>query len=293
MTTAIHRAFLWVNRHPRFTWTSLLVYSAVVTFPHEQVQTVVGHLAKALGRASLYRWAAGIALTGGIFLSLLFIQALRCQTKKRLAASYWIATLLLIGCAWRLLTANNTELVHYPQYFVPGAILMAVTLSPFESLSWITITGGLDECYQYWGLHGGWGVPFDFNDVFMDFLGGALGVVFAIAFLSCKSPEGQRRFARRIFSKPGAALLAAIVASGSILWACGKMLLYQDAGNHSYWFALSRMRAKGFWFFDDTWGPKTFHTLSPLEGPALLILALAFYGALDWKFAISAPAERL
>jgi energy-coupling factor transporter transmembrane protein EcfT len=290
MATAISRFFLWLRRHPRLGWTILLVYAAAVTFPHEEVQTLVGVLAKRMGRANLYRMAAGTSLILGCAFTVIFVLQLRRHRFRRLISVYWVATVLLIFAAWNMLTANNTELVHYPQYFVPGFVLMAVTLSPLESLAWITITGGLDECYQYWALHGGWGVPYDFNDICMDLLGGALGVVFAAAFLTCLSrPAG--RLPREAFVKPGTALLAAIGASGAILFAFGKMLLYEDKQNTVYWFALSRLRPQRFWFFDETWGPKTFHTLSPLEGPVVLIAVLGFYAFLDRKLTFETPGE--
>ena len=289
MRIFVQDAFRWLHEHSRAGWAILLLYAVAVTFPHEEVQSWVGELAKWMGRANLYRIAAAIGLVTAGILSSIVVPALRQHPAARLVGGYWAATLLLILGAWGLLTANNTELVHYPQYFVPGAILMAITLSPFESLAWITVTAGLDECYQYWGLHGGWGVPFDFNDIFMDLLGGALGVVFALAIMRCQRaspPDGMGAFLRRTFSKPCAALLLAVVLSGLALGAAGKMLLYQDEHNQTYWFALSRLKVQSFWFFDETWGPKTFHTLSPLEGPVLLILTLAFYAVLNRKLKI-------
>jgi ABC-type Co2+ transport system permease subunit len=163
---------------------------------------------------------------------------------------------------------------------------MAVTLSPLESLSWIIITGGLDECFQYWYLHNGWAVPYDFNDVFMDFAGGALGVIFAMAFLRV-----ERRDRQRISFGPATATLAAIVTAGVVLFATGKLLLYKNEAL-PYWIALSRLRVPGFWFFDETWGPKVFHTLTPVEGPILLLAALGFYAVLDVRLQISPPEDK-
>jgi hypothetical protein len=293
MATPIYRIFSWLRKHPRAGWTILLLYAAMVTFPHEQVQALVGNAGKLMGRANLYRWAGAIGVASAAAVTAVLLPELRSRKQRRLIGAYLAGTFLLIFAAWSLLTANNTELAHYPQYFVPGAILMAMTLSSVESLAWIIIVGGLDEGYQYSVLHAGWGVPFDFNDVTMDFLGGALGVVFAMAFLH--SEAAARRtpggFFKTVFSKPGAAALMAILAAGTLLLAWGKMLLYKDEANHFYWFALSRLRPESFWFFDVTWGPKTFHTLSPVEGPILLLLALALYGLLDWKLVFSAPRE--
>ena len=110
-----------------------------------------------------------------------------------LAIGLWFLTMALIGGAWGSLTANNVELVHYPQYFPEGIALAALTLSPVEALSWIVFFGGLDESYQYWVLSKGRPTLLDFNDIYMDLLGGAAGIVFAMAFLRCvRDPKSRR-----------------------------------------------------------------------------------------------------
>lgn len=289
----IPQCFSWLKRHSWLGWLILFFYAMAVTFPHEEVQGVVGTLAKTVGRLNLYRLAGALALGLGALLTAVMLPELRRHPQRRVIVRYWVITLLLIVAAWATLTANNTELAHYPQYFVPGALLMAITLSPLESLAWVILTGSFDEGFQYWGLHGGWGVPFDFNDVFMDFLGGALGIVFALVFLRSEAaaPRSLARFLRDACSKAGAFLLALITLSGLVMLAAGKMLLYQDESNHSYWFALSRLPRQVPWFFDETWGPKHFHILSPIEGPVVLLLALVLYALLDWNWRFS-PRER-
>lgn len=155
---------------------------------------------------------------------------------------YWLITLILIAATWKFLTFNNSELVHYPQYLPFGVLLVALTHSPGEAIAWTVLTGGLDECHQYWALHGGWGVPYDFNDIYMDLLGGALGVVLGLAFLPLRAAKVEDRdgFLLRLIGKPGVLLILAIAASGVVLWALGLMQLYQSPAPH--WFALSRLK---------------------------------------------------
>lgn len=284
----------WLHRHSRVTWILLLIYAGFVTFPHEFVQGVVANVAKAIGLSNLYRVALIVGVVCAAALSFVFLRALQMHAFFRLIGAAWLGTFLLILCTWGFLTVNNAELVHYPQYFVPAVMLMAVTLSPLETLAWVTIVGSLDEANQYAAIHGTWGIPFDFNDITMDFLGGALGVVFALAFLPCAAREREStgRFLRRIFSKPGMAIVLGVVVAGLMLYACGKLILYKDPDSHGYWIALSRLRPKSFWYFDETWGPKTFHTLTPVEGPLVLSLLLALYATLDRKLTIARPVGR-
>jgi hypothetical protein len=64
----------------------------------------------------------------------------------------------------------------------------------------------------------------------------------------------------------------------------GKVAVYDDHNDPQYWFALSRLYPKGFWFFDATWGPRRIHVLTPWEGPALIAATLALYATLDRRF---------
>jgi hypothetical protein len=241
------------------------------------VQTFVDNLAKWMGRTHLYQLAGGMAIAGGIALTLVLFDGLRDQAERRTLMLYWLLTLCLILGTWRVLTANNTELVHYPQYVPEGVALLAVTLSPVESLCWIALFGAIDEDYQYAVLHGTWGVPFDFNDVYMDLLGGALGILFAAAFLRCVPALPEPGFFKRLLQRPGVVMIFTLLVAGAALGASGKMLLLAESDNHGYWFALSRLKSQGFWFFDDTWGPHKFHTLLPPEGSALILLTIAAF----------------
>ena len=280
VTSFVRGGLLWVREHPVAGWILLAACSVIAIFPHQSVQDLFAGFAARIGLAHLYAVMAAVTLAGGAYLSIIVVRNVRSQSQRRLLALRWVATLALIAATWNLLTVNNVELVHYPQYLLPGMLLFALTASPAESLAWVTVIGGLDECFQYWHLHGGWGVPYDFNDIYMDLLGGALGVMVAISFLDIGA--SRRPHAGTLLKRPGILLIAGIVLAGIALWAGGWMLLYEDKQNTRYWFALSRLRPKSFWFFDKTWGPRTIHTLSPVEGPALIIATLAFYSVLDF-----------
>jgi len=289
VSSVLPRVLAALRRHPVWTWIGVLIYATAVTLPHENVQTVVGQMAQWMGRRHLYQLAGGIGIGGAIVLTMIILGRLRENSERRVISILWVVTLALIVATWRWLTANNTELIHYPQYIPEGMAILALTASPVESLAWVTLFGGIDECFQYWYLHGSWGIPYDFNDVYMDLLGGALGILLAAAFLNCQpaSRESFGDFLRRTMRRPGVVMIFGIVSAGIALWASGKMLMFKDEKNPHYWFALSRIRPQGFWFFDETWGPHTFHGLLPLEGPLLILATLALYATLDRRVRIS------
>jgi hypothetical protein len=200
---------------------------------------------------------------------------------------FWIVTLALIGFTRGVFTANDLELVHYPQYIPEGMALLALTLSPAESLAWIVILGSLDEGYQYAVLAWWRPVPFDFNDVYMDLLGGAAGVLLGMAFLRCTRREAAARNGPPFWKRPGIIAILAITATGILLWASGFMLLFEDKADTRHWFALSRFRAPAFWFQVVTNGPEKYHTLSPIEGPILILATIALYALIDRRVRIS------
>lgn len=265
----------------------MIAYAAAVTFPHQNVQWLVNEIAIRITHRRLYQVSAAITLVEAVGLTLILVWRLRGQPAGRTVAAFWIVTLGLIWCAWRVFTANNVELVHYPQYIPEGMALLALTLSPVESLSWIAIFGGLDESFQYWILAKGKPVPLDFNDIYMDLLGGAAGVVLAMIFLRCNWRDEGSGDARPIWKRPGVIVILTIVAVGILLWSLGLMLLFADKSNPHYWFALSRYTSPAFWFQVVLNGPNKYHTLSPVEGPMLILATIGLYAWLDRRVRIS------
>jgi hypothetical protein len=253
---------------PRATWMWLLIYAAAVTFPHELVQKVVIKIADALTRPGLYIFSATVALALAAIVSAILLPQLRSHPERRRILVYWTLTGVLIWCTWRFFTSNNTELVHYPQYFPEGAVLFALTGSPVEALAFVAILGGLDESYQYWALYPHRPSSLDFNDIYMDLLGGAAGVVFAFAFLSTiRKPAWKRA---------GVIAFVTIIGAGIGLWGAGVMALHQD-DPHPHWFALSREKTLPFWAVNVPNGPNTIHELNSVEGVALVVATIALY----------------
>lgn len=269
--------------HPTATGILLVLYSIAVTLPHQLVQDwLVIAAIKPFGSRTFYLLMAILAFAALFAAGLIFSRRLPGHPARQPLTTYGVLTVILVLMAWRFLSVNNSELVHFPQYAVTGFVLMALTLSVTETLSWVILLGGIDEAYQYAVIHPTWGIPYDFNDVTFDFLGGAIGLLICLLWLDAK-PRLQNKWR----AGPGAILLALPVTAGSLLLLTNRALLYQDPQRADYLFALSRLPPKGFWFFDATWGPRTIHALTPLEGPVLLVCLLLIYSRLDRRYQFS------
>src|SRR5580700_1346995 len=205
--TALSRFLAGMNRHKMWAWVGLLIYACAVSFPHQQVQNIVGAWAAKITLKRLYQGSVGLAFLEAAVFIFLFTRSLSRQTQRWWPAAYWILTFLLMIGTWRLFMANNTELVHFPQYFPEGMALLTLTLSPVEALAWITLFGGLDEAYQYIYLTNGRATSLDFNDIYMDVIGGAAGIIFAMACLRYESrgssQESWGTSLKRILLRPG------------------------------------------------------------------------------------------
>jgi hypothetical protein len=272
-----------IHEHPFWGCVGLLAYAALATFPHQPVQWLMNEIALRSSRPTVYLWSARIGAVEVLVLTAVVIFRLRKQEGRFVIAISWIVTFALILLTWHTFTANELEFVHYPQYIPEGVILVALTLSPAESLCWVVILGGLDEAFQYAVLSRLRAAPYDFNDVFMDLLGGAAGVLLGMVFLRCTRRDQPVQLRKR----PGIIALLGIVGTGIVLWATGFMLLFEDKTDTRHWFSLSRFKAPAFWFMVVENGPNKYHTLSPVEGPILILATIALYSIIDHRLKIS------
>jgi len=181
-----------------------------------------------------------------------------------------------------LLTVNNAELVHYPQYFILAVALFPFFRSVGETLAWCTVVALIDEGYQYFVIHPTWGVPWDFNDVTLDICGGWMGAIWIASNYRAVANETGKWWKRA-----GVMVVSGGVFAVLILVGLGKVQLYENKNYVGWWFALSRFRPQKFWFFDETWGPRTIHLLSPLEGPLLMVVLVMAACMIDRKYVFS------
>jgi hypothetical protein len=294
--TAISRFFAGMNRHKMWAWLGLLVYACTVTFPHQPVQDVVGALVTKISRNRVYQLSVAIAFVEAAVFMFLFVRSLSRQTERGWLASYWILCFVLMVGTWRMFMANNTELVHFPQYFPEGMALLALTLSPVESLAWVTLFGGLDELYQYIYLTKGRATSLDFNDIYMDVIGGAAGIIFAMTILRSESRSGSREPWRdtwkRILLTPGVIVIFGILLAGAILLWSGAMVLYEPLKTpNPHWFALSNLEIRKFWYYNDVvLGPHHFHELESTEGVVLILATIALLVPLERKLRVLAKS---
>jgi hypothetical protein len=133
--------------------------------------------------------------------------------------SLLLATALLVAVTIpveRLLLVASVENIHYPQYALLAFLLGRGGFS--TEASWLLATGlgVVDEGHQYLFLHRGTLSYLDWNDIVLNAIGAAFGVV---ALLCSRAPRGEARLCptRTAAASAGLSLIAAGVAAPPVL----------------------------------------------------------------------------
>ncbi|MBZ2186389.1 MAG: VanZ family protein [Bryobacter sp.] len=265
-----------------FRWACIAIYVAYVVTQHENVQVFLAPIALRIGRPLFYAIFGVFSIFLVLLACLSFWRSSAVSAARHSLRRHWAAALAATLSVVILLTVNNSEFVHFPQYFILAFLLFPFATSVGETVAWCTLTGLLDEGYQYFVIHPNWGVPWDFNDVTLDVCGGWLGAIWCASRCAAHkvpNPDWWR--------KPGLVTFFTSLATLPLLVALGKIQLYENKNYVGWWFALSRLNYNGFWFFDETWGPRTIHLLSPVEGPVLLFAFVLASSRIDRNYRFS------
>lgn len=291
--TLLDRSIEWFARHRAFTFVLIVLYVLAVSVLHEHVQSVVFAAMKAFS-ANLWLTAVGWSFRLAFLLAtLILIRRVLSQEGGRAKLGYWVSAVALTFAAVHWLSVNNNEYIHFFQYALLTIPVYALTRSFGQTAVWVTLGGAFDEAWQYGVLHAGWGIPYDCNDVIMNACGAGLGVVWICSMASMR-PIARPAGAWIADQLNGAGWRTALLLlmTGLVLLATGWMAIHEPKIGAKPLFSLSRMEPKPFWFFDPTWGPKTFHILHPLEGVLLMAFLFCIYSTLDRHWQSTATPSR-
>jgi hypothetical protein len=176
---------------------------------------------------------AGAACLGGALMWL--------RGERTVVGGAWIGLALIVATAQMLIVLNGVEDVHYPQYALMAYVL-ARGLPTLEG-AWLgsTILGGVDEGYEFVALPRGTPGYFDWNDVVLNAIGSAFGIVIAVMF-------ARRSDAPELLSRRGTIIVVCAVAAAAAI--------------------LAPPMVKPF--FDVTPGGRRFHRMQAWEGVAVV-----------------------
>jgi len=149
------------------------------------------------------------------------------------------------------------------------ALLLFPLLRSYSgTLFWGTILGTIDEAYQYFYLAPNRTNYFDFNDVILDLIGVAFGLILIRSF----NPSIAK--IKSWFNKPIAFTTLAIGLVTALLHITGKLRFYPDETATEALLLVKKVPT-GFW---SEVPPKVvFHIVEPLEGLIVVTTLLLFF----------------
>jgi hypothetical protein len=105
-----------------------------------------------------------------------------------------VGLVILTAASQQLLLVSNVELIHFPQFALIAALLLAAGIGPSGAWLGATLAGLLDESYQHLIVYKD--VPntyFDYNDIFLNSIGAAWGtLIFGVSRLRTAVPRTTR-----------------------------------------------------------------------------------------------------
>ncbi len=262
----------------------MLVYFVLNVFAHGLVQQFAKWIQDQLTVSRTNTLVTIIALaTLPLFIALVFFR-LRSAPHKVLKVFYCAVTAGLVVGSYTTMFMINMESVHFPQYALLAILVFAIMPRFGETILLVTVLGAIDEGYQYWVLDRDADLYLDFNDMVLNLVGAAIGVML-LALLIRSNPTAQRSSTyspARFFKSPAFITAAGVAGVTLLLCLLGEIALYPES---AAWIVLRRIGPPGAFWITSYWG-KTCHVLMPSEGVFMIASIMAFYVFLDFRLAV-------
>jgi len=266
------RLLNYLSTHKTVNLILLSIYYLLAVLPHEQVGVFIAkNIMKPLGRKAYDQLMLQIAAAGLLFYAVLVIWNIVKKPSQYPTLFYLVSNVTFAVCSWYALFVLNIEAIHFLQYALLALLLFPLSRSYNITLFWCTILGAIDEAYQYFYLAPNRTNYYDFNDVILDLIGAAFGLILIRSF----NPSIAKF--KTWFNKPIAFTSLGIGLMVGLLHLLGKLRFYTDTSVEA-WFTLVKKTPGSFW---SEVPPKiTFHIVEPLEGLVLIVLLLLFFTGL-------------
>ncbi len=232
-------------------WLAAAALSVGNLFLHKPISDICDATYARIGRGA-YEWSTLLAIAALSAAGALWLVGRRHA--RALLQPAVIGCLVVLAAATiaaqQFLLVSNIELIHFPQFGLIAALLLASGLGPHGAWIGATLAGVLDEIYQDQVIYAYLHTPLDYNDIVLNAIGAAWVVVLA-GGASAAWPGGAR--GKR------AAGAAAIGALALALWLAPPRVERQDA--FPYWHFRLSHAATG----------REYHVMAPSEGVAALL----------------------
>jgi len=260
----------WLKNNKVLNLIILIAYYLLVVLPHEEVgKWVAKTLDEPYGRDTYNLIILVLGVLGALGYLIPFWKGVSklAHGKGRI----WFAlgmTLLFIVISFNVLLVVNIEIIHFVQYLILAILLFPLLNNYRDTLFFATLFATADEAYQYLVLAPLRTDYFDFNDVIIDLIGAALGLL-----LLWSVGIRDRITSQKWFQTPTFIGFIILTSAVIIAYLTGILAIYPSESETQAPILLIRKIQENFWTIIH---PNVkFHVVQPLEG--VLILGGLFY----------------
>lgn len=280
----MNRLVEWLSSRRRMTAALVVGYLVFVTLSHERMQEIALWMQGHFSHRDWNTLVAGVSLRILLALGLWTAMRIRSHPQRLIAAFYGAGTVLLALIAFKTLLYLNIEVVHFPQYAILAILVFAIVRRYVETILWVTLAGMVDESYQYFYTKAHWGIYYDFNDVVLNQIGAAFGIVLLYIWVGPRQSVAERApYSWRAMLNSSAIRVTGVLgAIGVALYSCGLLRVLRDEGAPAAAIVLRRVGPLTMFWTPTTWG-KTYHEIQLHEWIPLAALILSLYVLLDLK----------
>ncbi len=272
----MNKIITWLKNHPLWNVIICIVYYLMVVLPHEWVGVTIAGLFQSKSRLYYNSVILALAIGLGLIVIIPLIKRLRAHDLPRVGWMYLLSLIGFIVLTFNTLIIVNIELIHIIQYAVFAVLVYPMMNGYTVVLLFTSGVGALDEAYQYFYLSPERTDYYDLNDVIINTLGGACGLLW---LWSHRYISAYRQLSEIIRSWQLWAIIATLGVL-VLLILVGKVAYLPTEGIDTLW-TLVRKVPDGYWTSIDK-NTITYHITLPLEGLLYCCCLWMIYGTMDY-----------
>jgi len=259
----------WLSERKFLNATLLLVYYLLVVLPHEWVGLQTVKIFGKLTRTQYNLTITIISILAFILFAIFVFYKIRRKENEGLKWFYLISTGVFAIICFKVLFVINIEAIHFLQYAGFAILCFPLLLNFNQTLILTTIAGAIDEAYQYFYLAPHRTDYYDFNDVIINLVGAALGLI----FIRCFQPLVKKWKGISFFKSP--AFISIIIVFVLIAFAFISNIIGLNASNQTAQYLLVKKMPSSFW--SEIPPQVLYHIVLPFEGLIITFLLILFY----------------
>jgi len=254
----LDRTLDWLEANRWLNFFILFFFFFAIVLPHQEIGSAIGNIFRPYSRGAYNRILLFASLSIFLFYLVIIYRGAK-DSNNKIFLAYFVITCLLATVCYNMLFVMNVEAIHFIQYGLFTVICYPLVNNYSLTMMYAVLAGAVDEAYQFYYLAPERTDYYDFNDVIINLVGAAFGLLLI------------RSLQRKSYKYRG---ISFFKSKHFILFVSGILVKNYDPQNLKAQYWLIRKPAQGFWNVIKVHDFK-FHVVQPWEG--LGIIAMLFF----------------